>query len=585
MIVEHRILRLAAVSATLLASFAHSQQFLQETATRFPVPNPAEWTNQLTIGDVDNDGDLDIIFANGGQFSSPGTPEFLRIYINNGLGFFTDESDIRAGGHGGLTGLHRGVELGDVDNDGDLDMALAQDFNRLPNLLINDGTGIFSIEGGTRLPALAASASRAQFGDIDNDGDLDIYLDNGGTTNRFGCGQNRIYINNGSGFFTDQTASRHPIGNTCEPQDVNFADIDNDFDLDVRTASTGTNASRLYRNNGAGVFTTVGGVPVDEGTYAYDFGDIDGDGDLDLLGANGGSGNSEILLINNGAGTYTNGTSQILSNPSIDDNDSKFIDYDNDGDLDLIIAALGGSTERLLNNNGSGIFSLTSGVMAAQTDSSLDIEVADLNGDGRYDIVTGQGESGNFQNRIYINYGPMDTLPPTIVATEQQPDTGNVAGPYVIRALILDDMTCDRNFHDRGIDLNFTVNGGTPQQVPMRHSGGQVYRGELPGQASPAAVVYWVTAADFNNNVGTGPSLSFTVQAECGGVNDCSGNGVCVGPDTCACDAGWTGADCSQSTQPAPALAPAGMAAMSLGLIIAGGWAIRRRRAIGLASH
>ena len=136
----------------------NAQQFVQETSTRFPNPNPAEWTNQSTVGDLDNDGDLDIVFANGGGFSTPGTPDLVRVFINNGSGFFTDESVLRTGG---LAGLHRGVELGDVEQDGDLDVILTQDFNRLPNLLINNGNGFFSNEGALRLPAIALSSSRA----------------------------------------------------------------------------------------------------------------------------------------------------------------------------------------------------------------------------------------------------------------------------------------------------------------------------------------------------------------------------------------------------------------------------------------
>jgi len=556
-----------------------AQQFVQETATRFPIPNPAEWTNQLTIGDLDNDGDLDIVFANGGGFSTPGSNELVRVFINNGTGTFTDESVARTGGH---AGLHRGVELGDVENDGDLDIILTQDFNRLPNLLMNDGNGFFTVEGATRLPNLTLSSSRAQFGDIDNDGDMDIYIDNGGTTNRFGCGQNRIYINNGSGFFTDETASRHPIGSLCEPMDVIFGDIDNDYDLDVRTASTGTNQSRIYRNNGSGTFAAQSGIPSDEGCYSYDFGDIDNDGDLDMLGANGGSGTVEILLVNNGSGGFSNGSSQLLSNPSIDDNDSKFFDYDNDGDLDLIIAALGGTSERILNNNGSGVFSLVSGIISLQTDSSLDIEVADLNGDGRLDIVTGQGESGNFQNRIYINNGPVDNRPPVILATQQHPNTDNTAGPYVIRARIRDDMTSDRNFFDRGILLHYSVNAGPEQQESMLYSGGQVYRGTIPGQPTGSTVEYWVTAADFNSNLGVGPMLEFSVQADCSGVADCSGHGVCVGTNVCDCDPGWGGPDCA-TPAPVPTVSTWGVAVMALMVLVAGCLALRRADRGGIA--
>ncbi|MCH8253374.1 MAG: VCBS repeat-containing protein [Planctomycetes bacterium] len=491
-------------------SVAFGQQFIQETSTRFPSPNPTEYTNQLTIGDIDGDGDLDIIFGNGGNFGSPGPPQKVRVFINNGAGFFTDETDARTGGH---AGNYRGVELGDCDNDGDLDILLAQDFNKLPGLLINDGEGFFTSEGAERLPPITLASSRGQFGDIDNDGDLDVFFTSG-TTSRFTCGQYRLYENDGSGFYTDITSTNFPIGSVCNNMDCIFGDINNDFSIDIRTASTGTNNSRLYRNTGTGVFVQINNIPGDSSCYSYDFADIDGDGDLDLLGVNAGPGSQEKLFKNNGFGSYTDASSQIPNNPSTDDNDSKFIDYDMDGDLDLLVGALGGSSERFYNNDGNGILTLTSGVISLQTDSTLDIMVADLTGNGKFDIVTGQGESGNFQNRIYINNGPADNIAPWIVKTEQLDDTKDDLGPYVVRANILDQMTSDRNFFDKGIFLNYTVDGGEEQTVLMKYSGGQVYRGELPGQPFGSQVAYWVTAFDFNDNMGTGETHEFEVLGD-----------------------------------------------------------------------
>lgn len=202
-------------------------------------------------------------------------------------------------------------------------------------------------------------------------------------------------MNNGAGFFTNETATRHPAALQSEPMDVIFGDIDGDFDLDVRTGSTGTNQSRMLRNDGSGVFA-VTGFPNDSNAYSYDFGDIDNDGDLDALGANANpsGNNSELLAVNNGAGIFSNNSTQISPNPSVDDNDSKFFDYDMDGDLDLIVARLGGSAERIYNNDGAGNFTEVTGLITSISDSTLDIMVADLNNDGRPDIVTAQGESG-----------------------------------------------------------------------------------------------------------------------------------------------------------------------------------------------
>ncbi len=294
--------------------------------------------------------------------------------------------------------------------------------------------------------------------------------------------------------------------------DCIFGDIDGDFDLDVKTASTGNNNSRLYINDGTGVFTLDNTVPNDSSCYSYDFGDIDGDGDMDLLGANGQPGSSaEILLENDGNGNFTNVSGQISPNTSLDDNDTKFFDINFDGDLDYITARIGGP-ERVYVNNGSGSFTQDVNLIQSVFSSALDVVVGDLDNDGDFDAVTAVGESGTFTNRIYINTGTVfDTLPPRIIDTEQLADTDDTAGPYVVRAAILDDMTSDRNFFDKGVELNYSVGAGPVQQVPMKHSGGQIYRGEIPGQPAGGTIVYFVTATDWAENTGTGASKQFTV--------------------------------------------------------------------------
>jgi hypothetical protein len=520
----------AAATCLVLGPAALGQQFQNQTSTRFPTQPTTEWTNQLSIVDVDLDGDLDIAFANGGNFSSPGLPQPVRLYINDGAGFFTDESAERVG----VSGIYRGVEFGDISNNGAPDMALAPDFNGRPRLLINDGKGFFADESIARLPVTFMSSSRVQFADVDNDGDLDLFFVNGGSTNRFGCGPSILFINDGNGVFTNESATRLPPGNVCEPMDAIFGDLNGNFELDIRIGARGSNNSKLYVNNGAGVFIDQSAtVPADGTCYSYDLGDINGNGMLDMFGANGGPGNTDILIRNNGDGTWTNISSQISPNPNVDDNDSKFFDYDNDGDLDLIVARLGGTAERIYNNNGAGVFTEVIGLITAVTDSTLDIGVGDLTGDGRLDIVTAQGESGiPYTNKVYINTGPVDTIPPNVVRTEQHADTDDVKGPYVVRAFITDGMTSDRNFFDKGVHLNFAYDGGPVQQVAMRYSGGTIYRGEIPAPAPGGftsglgvTIEYFVTARDFANNLGSGETLAFTVKVKGGIPGDLDGDG------------------------------------------------------------
>ena len=494
------------IVVTALSNYVSAQMFQDRTNTLFPTPAATDFSNQLTIGDIDGDNDLDIVFANGGNFFNAGNDEPTRIYINNGTGTFTDVSLVQLG----FSGLVRGAELGDIDNDGDLDMILVQDFNRQPHLFINNGSGIFSDVTNTQLPVMALSSSRAQFADIDNDGDLDLYIATG-QNNRFGCGQNLILVNNGTGFFTDETVLRHPSEDLCENMDVTFADIDGDYDLDIRVGNRASN-SRLYINNGDGIFIISNTIPSDSSCYSYDFGDVDGDGDLDLFGANSRNGSSgEALFINDGNGVFSDASSQISPNPGgDDDNDSKFLDLDNDGDLDLIIAALSSNAEKIYLNDGNGNFTQAADLITGIADSSLDIMVADLTGDGRLDIVTAQGESGSFINRIYVNQsGEIDTRAPRIIMTET-PTKIDTQVPLSIRVAILDDMSSDRGFFTQEVTLHYSIDNETEQTVPMFHSGGQIYRGSISLQASDSSINYFVTVVDFAANMATGETKNIT---------------------------------------------------------------------------
>lgn len=496
----------------LLAGVSTAQQFMHDTTNRFPQPDPLEYSSQVAIADIDGDGDLDLAFANGRGFFSAQLQERVRILVNDGLGFFTDETDARTGG---LIGYGRDVEFGDADGDGDLDMIVANDFNTRPRLLMNDGAGFFTDESLARLPAISLSCPHAAWGDVDNDGDLDLWMAKGGSS-RFGSGQAQLWLNDGTGFFTDATAAQLPAALWNSPMDCIFGDLDGDFDLDMVEGHRDVR-SRLFVNDGAGNFTdiTIGNLPADSNTYSYDLGDLDDDGDLDLLGANSALGSGrEVLFINDGNASFTDQTSTFLplgSNPSVDDNDSKFFDIDNDGDLDFIIASLG-SSERICVNN-AGTYTWTPSLITNIADSSLDVEVGDLNGDGTLDVVTAQGESGNFTNRVYMNNGPADTIPPHFPRIEQQPDTTDAVGPYVIRVVCRDGMTSDHNFFTQAANLEVEV-GGTTFQVPLIWSGGDVYRAEIPGQPGGSTVTYRAIVTDYAGNTGTSDDFTFAITAQ-----------------------------------------------------------------------
>lgn len=520
----------------LFAGEAFGQQFADRTITRFP--SQSVYSNQLSFCDVDRDGDLDIAFADGQGYSSAGAPLRAKLYINDGEGFFSDESADRIP----VIGWYRGVEFGDIDGDGDWDMVLANDFNRLPVLLANDGDGFFT-DVSERLPGITLSSARAQFADVDDDGDLDLAFCHSGTSNRFGSnGRPQLYLNDGDGFFSDATATNTPNAIVRDQQDILFFDMDNDLDLDLHVGSRSGNdgGSQLWRND-SGVFSRVlDALPTDGSTYSYDAGDVDGDGDLDLLGANAGSSNRELLLLNGGDGNrWSDVSSNIITNPTADDNDSKFIDFDMDGDLDFVIAALGANTDRFYRNNGNGSYIQTSNIQTPINDSSLDIGFADLDGDGAPDCVTAQGEFGNFQNRIYINNGPADDIEPRFLAvTEVSPTDGDL-GPFTIRALIVDQYTSDRGFMPRSVDLVIAINGGRAKPVAMSWAGNSIWAGSIPRLEPCTEIEYRVRAEDRAGNVGESDTVFFETGGECGSGPDLNGDGLVDGADLGLMLVGW----------------------------------------------
>ena len=292
-------------------------------------------------GDYDNDGDLDILLTG----ESSGGP-ITRIYRNDGGNFV----DIGAA----LTGVNNSsVAWGDYDNDGDLDILLTGEngSGRTTKVYRNDGGGIFTdIGAGLTGVALGSVA----WGDYDNDGDLDILLTGSPVTdNRIA----KVYRNDG-GNFVDIGAALTPV----EASSVAWGDYDNDGDLDILMTGctvSGCTAStaKVYRNNGNGTFTDISATltPVINGSAAW--GDYDNDGDLDIL-LTGYAGNGVLVskvYRNDGNGVFTDINAPL---PAVYNGSAIWGDYDNDGDLDILLAGCldvgcGSRATKLYRNNTS----------------------------------------------------------------------------------------------------------------------------------------------------------------------------------------------------------------------------------------
>lgn len=207
----------------------------------------------FACGDLDGDGDYDLI-------STMGTAE-AGIFLNDGSGKFRDSEER-------LEWVNYGVILADFDNDGDLDVFSAP-YEGEQHVWLNNGKGMFS-RTGNGLPK--AILGRAQAGDLDKDGDLDLFLSVNAKD------RNRVYLNAGAGRFLDSQQTL-PSSNGLDCQ---LADYDQDGDLDAFVANIGSYC-QLWENNGNGHFSQVDLFPFKGKGATVRFNDFDGDGIAELL--------------------------------------------------------------------------------------------------------------------------------------------------------------------------------------------------------------------------------------------------------------------------------------------------------------
>jgi len=369
----------------------------------------------MAFDDIDNDGDKDLLITGIGS----GNPVKTTLYLNDGSGNFTE-----ATGTAFVNVNNSAVGFAHVNNDNFIDLYItgASDGGRSSNLYINNGNGTFSI---TTSPFPVSADGSFAFEDIDNDDDKDVIITGTGGISGVGVAFTKLYTNNGSGIFSEVLST--PF-DQLRLSSVVFIDAENDGDKDIILSgkdSNDNNLTKLYINNGIGVFTVSSSTSfagISDGDLAV--ADSDNDGDMDVI-VNGGSSQGGItkLYTNNGSGVFTEVTTTPFIGTQV--GAAEFADFDNDGDKDVIVlgAGLGAAICKIYQNQGNNTFIESNDLIGSYLTC---IAIADIDNDTDLDFITGGTHIVNpthtpylylnnlnspldvfdFHNRINVSYFP-----------------------------------------------------------------------------------------------------------------------------------------------------------------------------------
>ncbi|MDE0586556.1 MAG: VCBS repeat-containing protein, partial [Planctomycetota bacterium] len=355
----------------------------QDATSTLPMSSAMSAAASVSPIDIDLDGDLDLVISDAGSIMSAGG---ILVYENDGNGAFTDVTSTA------FTGINEPVFVAkfcDYDLDGDQDFVAGGGIDQFSfpyptRLYSNDGTGVFTYEQD--MVSTLSSANNFAWGDVDGDGYPELLLSEGGTLTPSGGTQSMALYRNIAGVFSlDSTFEAAAFNNT---------------------------------------------FPAGEQTTSVEFGDVDRDGDLDLFVSRTDNvdGALNMLLINDGSGNFSDEAltrlPQMNSGLGDKSSDSQFVDVNNDGYLDIIVAnshmtiAPDQSGDMLLNYGlaDPGVFydapSLFPDVMHEHLGIRLGIETGDVDLDGDQDVIIHPHEffgSGSFpfvgRPVLFLNQG------------------------------------------------------------------------------------------------------------------------------------------------------------------------------------